>query len=129
MYRTHLEQNNSKRKNLLGHYHYWFSNRYYFFCFECYYLWLSDFSTDFFDAILYLKLYALSFFHCVGECFVCSKNSAVITLINQLHTDAVIKRCSNKKLWEAYLEPKRISTMELFSEIVNAYHFRKKAPS
>ena len=75
-----------------------------FFIFDCY-LRPTDFSSDFF-IILYLTFayLKLSFndsmnqlFHYVGECSVRSKLSAVLTLINQLHTNALFKRCSVKQ--------------------------------
>ena len=76
-----------------------------FLIFECY-AWL----LFFFNCLS--KVWWISFFIMSGSVLFIPKNSAVLTLINQLHVDAVIKRCSakyvqgipdNRKILEKYL--------------------------
>ena len=96
----------------------------------------------FFNIILYLTFayFKLSFndsmnqlFYYVGEFFVSSKNSAALTLINQLHTDALIKNCSVKQMftqlrqWRIQNPVKHLQIF--FAKKVNVNYFSKKALS
>ena len=96
----------------------------------------------FFNIILYLTFayFKLSFndsmsqlIYYVGEFFVSSKNSAALTLINQLHTDALIKKCSVKQMftqlrqWRIYNPVKHLQNF--FAKKVNVNYFSKKALS
>ena len=96
----------------------------------------------FFNIILYLTFayFKLSFndsmnqlFYYVGEFFVSSKNGAALTLINQLHTDALIKNCSVKQMftqlrqWRIQNPVKHLQIF--FAKKVNVNYFSKKALS
>ena len=96
----------------------------------------------FFNIILYLTFayFKLSFndsmnqlFYYVGEFFVSSKNGAALTLINQLHTDALIKNCSVKQVftqlrqWRIQNPVKHLQIF--FAKKVNVNYFSKKALS
>ena len=93
----------------------------------------------FFNIILYLTFayFKLSFndsmsqlIYYVGEFFVSSKNSAALTLTNQLHTDALIKKCSVKQMftqlrqWRIYNPVKHLQNF--FAKKVKVNYFSKK---
>ena len=89
MYRIHLGVEQSQIETLIGPLSFsTLKPLLLFLIFECY-LWLLGFLTVFqgFDELA---------FSLCWMCFVHFKNSAILTLINQLNTDAVIKRYSTK---------------------------------